>query len=81
MGPNPAFIVRHPTLPHRLYATTECIVDDGELLTLELDRERGTMEVVARQSAVRLILLHLPRALARDVSRGSDVSRPPSLWR
>jgi hypothetical protein len=78
VGPNPAFIVRHPTLPHRLYATTECIVDNGELLTLELDRERGLVEVVARQSAVRSYPSYLPRTLASRAP--SDVSRS-ALWR
>jgi hypothetical protein len=46
VGPNPAFIIRHPTLPNLLYATTECILGDGELLTLELNREQGRLEVL-----------------------------------
>jgi hypothetical protein len=79
VGPNPAFIVRHPTLPHRLYATTECIVDNGELLTLELDRERGLVEVVARQSAVRTYPSYLPRTLASRARHSHPTFRvPPS---
>mmetsp|Transcript_24121 Transcript_24121/g.29226 ORF Transcript_24121/g.29226 Transcript_24121/m.29226 type:complete len:420 (-) Transcript_24121:89-1348(-) len=49
LGPNVAFLVKHPTL-EKLYATTECIHEDGEVLTLELD-ERAQLNVTGRQSA------------------------------
>lgn len=48
--PNPAFLVRHPTLPDVLYASTECINTDGEVLTLRIGPS-GALTVVARRSA------------------------------
>ena len=35
--PNPAFVIRHPTIENLLYATTERIDGNGEVLTLSLD--------------------------------------------
>jgi hypothetical protein len=77
VGPNPAFIIRHPTLPNLLYATTECILGDGELLTLELNREQGRLEVLARQSAVR----HTPRPCPRPTGHRNFISNHHSLYR
>eukprot|EP00227_Mantoniella_beaufortii_P018300 CAMPEP_0197577186 /NCGR_PEP_ID=MMETSP1326-20131121/1905_1 /TAXON_ID=1155430 /ORGANISM="Genus nov. species nov., Strain RCC2288" /LENGTH=445 /DNA_ID=CAMNT_0043140211 /DNA_START=98 /DNA_END=1435 /DNA_ORIENTATION=+ len=36
IGPNVAFIVRCPTNPHLLYASTERIDDEGEIITLRM---------------------------------------------
>eukprot|EP00281_Chroomonas_sp_CCMP1168_P025023 CAMPEP_0206229056 /NCGR_PEP_ID=MMETSP0047_2-20121206/9492_1 /ASSEMBLY_ACC=CAM_ASM_000192 /TAXON_ID=195065 /ORGANISM="Chroomonas mesostigmatica_cf, Strain CCMP1168" /LENGTH=427 /DNA_ID=CAMNT_0053652327 /DNA_START=59 /DNA_END=1342 /DNA_ORIENTATION=+ len=36
MTPNPAFLVKHPNLP-RIYGTTECIDQAGEIFTLNID--------------------------------------------
>uniref|UniRef100_A0A7S0MPP9 6-phosphogluconolactonase n=1 Tax=Pyramimonas obovata TaxID=1411642 RepID=A0A7S0MPP9_9CHLO len=50
LGPNPAFILKHPSLDNMFYATTECIASEGDLLTLELQRS-GEFKVLGRQSA------------------------------
>jgi 6-phosphogluconolactonase len=50
LGPNPAFLVQHPKLPHLVYATTECIQGDGDVNTLELNKD-GQLNLLARQSA------------------------------
>lgn len=50
LGPNPAFILKHPSLNNVFYATTECIASEGDLLTLEL-QENGEFKVLGRQSA------------------------------
>ena len=52
LGPNPAFILKHPSLNNVFYATTECIASEGDLLTLEL-QQSGEFKVLGRQSAVR----------------------------
>eukprot|EP00899_Mesostigma_viride_P003085 jgi/Mesvir1/12778/Mv22833-RA.1 len=50
LEPNPAFIMRHPTRKDVLYATTECIDRQGEVVTLEM-RSPASLSVVARQPA------------------------------
>ena len=49
VGPNPAFILKHPSR-NILYATTECIDKDGEILTLEVS-SNGKLNITDRQSA------------------------------
>ena len=39
VGPNPAFLCKHPT-KNIVYGTTECITQNGELLVFELDTPR-----------------------------------------
>jgi len=53
LGPNPAFILKHPSLKDVFYATTECIASEGDLLTLKL-QQNGEFKVLGRQSAVCL---------------------------
>eukprot|EP00238_Polyblepharides_amylifera_P007167 CAMPEP_0196579450 /NCGR_PEP_ID=MMETSP1081-20130531/22007_1 /TAXON_ID=36882 /ORGANISM="Pyramimonas amylifera, Strain CCMP720" /LENGTH=431 /DNA_ID=CAMNT_0041899053 /DNA_START=252 /DNA_END=1547 /DNA_ORIENTATION=- len=49
LGPNPAFVIRHPTIPNILYATTECIKSDGEIYTLEMQHD-GNLKTISQQS-------------------------------
>ena len=58
LGPNPAFILKHPSLDTVFYATTECIASEGDLLTLEL-QQSGEFKVLGRQSAVRRVSLYI----------------------
>lgn len=51
LGPNPAFLIQHPSLPNVVYATTECIQGDGDVATLELN-QRGELKMLARQSTM-----------------------------
>ena len=44
IGPNVAFIVRSPTNPSILYASTERIDDEGEILTLRMTRDFRLVE-------------------------------------
>lgn len=50
LGPNPAFILKHPSLKDVFYATTECIASEGDLFTLKL-QQNGEFKVLGRQSA------------------------------
>jgi len=49
MGPNPAFMIRHPKIPNLLYVTTECIQGDGDISTYEI-QANGNLSLVSRQS-------------------------------
>jgi len=52
-GPNPAFVVRHPTLPV-VYVSTERIDADGEVLAYALgDEGLKGMRLLSKRSAVR----------------------------
>ena len=53
VGPNPAFLLQHPDDPTTLYASTERIDDDGEVLSLRLSRDGEDIQlnVVDRASA------------------------------
>jgi len=49
---NPAFLLPHPTLPHVLYGTTECIHKNGEVLTFHVDpAQPSAIRLVGRQDA------------------------------
>ncbi|KAK3234236.1 hypothetical protein CYMTET_55501 [Cymbomonas tetramitiformis] len=50
LGPNPAFLIRHPTLPNIVYASTERISSEGEVVALELEHS-GALTVLGKQSA------------------------------
>lgn len=50
LGPNVAFLLKHPT-QDVIYATTECINKDGEILTTTLDRSTGKLKQRSRISA------------------------------
>lgn len=50
VGPNVAFLVKHPK-KNILYATTECIDKNGEILTLSM-AENGTLQLLDRQDAL-----------------------------
>ncbi len=53
VGPNPAFLLQHPDDPTTLYASTERIDEDGEVLSLRLSRDGEDIKinVVDRASA------------------------------
>lgn len=42
LGPNVAFLLKHPTTD-TVYASTECINQDGEILTTQLDFDSGEL--------------------------------------
>ena len=48
--PNPAFILKHPT-KDIIYASTECINDCGEVITLQVNTHDGSLRELGRQSA------------------------------
>jgi 6-phosphogluconolactonase len=50
LGPNVAFLVKHPT-KNKIYASTECINKDGEILTTTLDHETGELQLQGRVGA------------------------------
>jgi len=50
LGPNVAFLLKHPTLDI-VYASTECINEDGEILTTSLDRESGELKLQGKRRA------------------------------
>jgi len=47
LGPNVAFMLKHPTLDV-VYASTECIHEDGEILTTSLNSLTGELKLQAR---------------------------------
>lgn len=49
VGPNPAFLLKHPTKPI-MWASTECIKTDGEVVTLEMLPE-GKLKQIASQGS------------------------------
>lgn len=49
LGPNPAFLLAHPALPV-MWASTECIDRNGEVITLAVSPD-GTLREVGRQDA------------------------------
>lgn len=50
VGPNPAFVVKHP-LKNILYASTERIDADGDVVAIEVDESSGALSVLGRVSA------------------------------
>jgi len=50
LGPNVAFLLKHPKLD-TVYASTECINKDGEILTTTLDRETGQLKLQGTRGA------------------------------
>jgi 6-phosphogluconolactonase (cycloisomerase 2 family) len=50
LGPNVAFLLKNPA-NDTVYATTECINTDGEILTTTLDRKTGKLKLRKRISA------------------------------
>ena len=54
MGPNPAFLLQHPDDPTTLYAATERIDEDGEVLSLRLHRDGDAIQLnVADRTSAR----------------------------
>lgn len=50
LGPNVAFLLKHPSLDV-VYASTECINEDGEILTTSLDHETGELKLQGKRRA------------------------------
>jgi len=54
VGPNPAFLLQHPDDPATLYAATERIDEDGEVLSLRLHRDGDAIQLnVADRTSAR----------------------------
>lgn len=49
VGPNPAFLLKHPTKPI-LWASTECIETDGDIITLAM-KHSGELQPIATQTS------------------------------
>lgn len=50
LGPNVAFLLKHPK-NDTVYASTECINEDGEILTTQLDHDSGELKLQGKISA------------------------------
>jgi len=51
VGTNPAFITRHPTIRSMLYASTERIDENGQIITLSFDAFSGQLRPLQRTCA------------------------------
>ena len=83
-GPNPAFVVRHPTLPV-CYVSTERIDADGEVLAYALEPQG--LRLLSKRSAVRPPAGRAPWRACRvacarvaEPSRRSAASPRASCW-
>jgi hypothetical protein len=53
LGPNPAFVCPHPSLPGTYFISTERIDANGEVLHCTTDAETGTLSCKSKVDAVR----------------------------